>query len=88
MVENSCIELHEDRCKFYVDELQDGKYGHCLIIGRGNRPIRNVKDRNGNRITEDQLAWFEANCLSYPTVRDMERAHQLLPECGFRFEEV
>jgi len=45
MVENPCIELGEDRCKFYVDELNNQLYGHCLIYGRGNKPITAVRDR-------------------------------------------
>lgn len=86
MVENPCMELHEDRCKFYVDELNDEQYGHCLIFGRGNKPITAVKDRSGTKITESQIRWFNDNCPSYPTEEDAESGHQLLPECGFSFE--
>jgi len=86
MVENPCIELGEDRCKFYVDELNTQKYGHCLIFGRGGKPITAVKDSSGNKITPEQIEWFNDNCPDYPTVEDIEAGHKLLPECSFRFE--
>lgn len=86
MLENPMIELGEDRCKFYVDEVNDQMYGHCLIYGRGGRPIRNVRDRHNNRITDEQIAWFEQNCVDYPTVKDAEAGYTLPPECGFSFE--
>lgn len=88
MVENPCIELSEERCKFYVDELNNQKYGHCLIFGRGRKPIKAVRDRYGNKITDVQIRWFKDNCPDYPTVEDIEAGHQLLPECGFSFEVV
>ena len=90
MVENPCIELHEDRCKFYtsVDKLCEGKYGHCLIFGRGDKLIEQVRDRYGNKITEAQIRWFNDNCPDYPTVEDIEAGHTLLPECSFGFEAV
>jgi len=88
MLENPCIELKEDRCKFYVDQLQDGKYGHCLIFGRGGKPITSVKDRFGNKITDAQIKWFEHNCPDYPTIEDIDKGHQLLSECSFTFEVV
>lgn len=47
MVENPMIELHEATCKFYTDELNKHKRGHCLIFGRGRKPIETyptVKD--------------------------------------------
>lgn len=86
MLENPCIELSEDRCKFYVDELNDKIYGHCLIFARGKKPIIDVKDRFGNKITDAQIRWFNDNCPDYPTVEDMEAGHKLLPECSFSFE--
>ena len=86
MVENPCIELSEDRCKFYMDELNTQKYGHCLIFGRGNKPIGVVKDSKGNKITPDQIRWFNGNCPGYPTIEDIEVGHTLLPECSFTFE--
>jgi len=88
MVENPCIDLDEDRCKFYVDKLITQKYGHCLIFGRGGKPIELVKDRDGNKITLEQIEWFNDNCPNYPTLEDMEAGHTLLPECGFSFEVV
>ena len=84
MVENPCIDLHEDGCKFYVDKLNDQKYGHCLIFSRGGKPIELVKDRNGKRITPAQIEWFNDNCPGYPFVEDA--SVPLLPECGFSFE--
>ena len=87
MTECPVIELHEDKCKFYVDELGDGKVGHCLIFARGQEPIETVKDRFGNLITPEQIRWFNDNCPSYPAVEDAEADLQLLPGCGFKFEE-
>ena len=87
MVENPMIALDEDRCKFYVDELNTQKYGHCLIFG-STKPIKLVKDRNGNKITEAQIKWFNDNCPDYPTIEDIEAGHTLLPECDFSFEVV
>jgi len=88
MVENPMIELHEDRCKFYVETLNDQKFGHCLIFARGEKDIEQVRDRNGEKITEIQEKWFKDNCPDYPTVEDAEAGIQLLPDCGFRFEVV
>ena len=86
MVENPCIELTEDRCKFYVDKLNTQKYGHCLIFGRGGKPIKQVKDRSGNKITPKQIRWFNDNCPDYPTIEDIEAGHELLSGCSFSFE--
>lgn len=88
MVENPCIELGEDRCKFYVDALNTQKYGHCLIFGRGRKPIIAVRDRYGNKITPEQIVWFNDNCPGYPTIEDIEAGHKLLPECSFSFEAI
>ena len=88
MLENPCIDLGEDRCKFYVDKLNDQLYGHCLIFAKGVSLIKTAKDRYGNKITDAQIKWFLHNCPDYPTVKDMEADHQLLPECSFTFEVV
>lgn len=90
MVENPMIELHEDRCKFYVDTLNDQKYGHCLIFDHcgSGKHINKCKKRDGNTITDAQIRWFNDNCPDYPTVEDIEAGHQLLPECSFSFEVV
>ena len=88
MVENSMIELHEDRCKFYVDELNNHPRGHCLIFGRGVQLIEAVKNRYGNTITQKQIRWFKQNCVDYPTIEDAEAGAKLLPSCGFSFEEI
>lgn len=88
MVENPMIERTEDRCKFYVDTVNDKQYGHCLVYGRGGKPIKSIKDRYGKTITDEQIKWFNANCIEYPRVKDAE-AGVLPPEgCGFSFEEV
>lgn len=86
MLENPMIELHDDRCKFYTDVEGTQKYGHCLIMGRGRKPIEAVRNRFGNMITPEQIRWFNDNCLNYPTVEDIKTGHQLLPECSFSFE--
>lgn len=87
MLENPCIELHEDRCKFYVDEVNDKLYGHCLVHGRQGA-IKKVKDRFGNKIIPEQIAWFEQNCIDYPLAKDAEAGYYTPPECSFRFEVV
>ncbi|GAI95436.1 unnamed protein product, partial [marine sediment metagenome] len=67
-------------CKFYVDKRNKQLYGHCRIWGRGRKSIFDVKDRFGNKITPEQIRWFNDNCLDYPTIEDIEAGHQLLPE--------
>jgi len=86
MLENPCIELGEDRCKFYVAEIVDTKYGHCLIWARGNKPIKNVKDRFDNKITDAQIEWFNQNCIDYPSLEDMVAGHMPPEGCGFTIE--
>ncbi len=86
MLQNPCIELGEDRCKFYVDELNNQKYGHCLIYGRGNKPITVVRDRFNKKITDEQIQWFNDNCLDYPSTE--EGSFSLPPECSFSFEVI
>lgn len=86
MLENSCIERGEDRCKFYTDNDNGRLYGHCLIYGRGNKPIENVRDRFGTRITDNQVEWFNQNCINYPLLEDMEAGHIPPEGCGFTIE--
>ena len=86
IVENPMIELHEDRCKFYVEELNNQLYGHCLIQGRGNKPIKTVSDRFGNKITNEQIGWFEQNCIDYPSIEDGEKGYKPPSGCSFKFE--
>ena len=88
MYENPMIELHEDRCKFYIDKLGDQKYGHCLIFNRDKKSIETVKDRYGNNITPKQIKWFNDNCIDYPRVEDAETGYRPPPECGFHFEMI
>ena len=87
MLENPCIKRGSDRCDFYVDKLNDQLYGHCLIHGRGKKPIEQVKDRFGKQITEVKIRWFNENCIDYPSVDDMAAGHKL-PECSFSLEVV
>ena len=56
MLENPCIELGEDRCKFYVDEINDQLYGHCLIFAKGVSLISTVKDSKGNKKAQTEPA--------------------------------
>jgi len=88
MVENPCISKGEDRCKFYVNELNDKKFGHCLILGRGNKPIKNVRDRDGNKITQKQIKWFNDNCPNYPKLLELVKGLKLPPGCDFSIEKV
>jgi len=91
VVENACIERGEDRCKFYSDVPVEGKFGHCLILGRGNKPIKNARDRFGNRITDAQIAWFEGNCPQFPQacLNELLSGRLVLPgECDFSVEWV
>ncbi|MBA7636233.1 hypothetical protein ES703_43849 [subsurface metagenome] len=87
IVENPCIELGEDRCKFYTGEPNTKMYGHCLIYGRGRKPITAVKDRAGKKITDEQIRWFNDNCLDYPSAEDLE-AGRCPSECSFSFEVI
>lgn len=87
MLENPMIDLGEDRCKFYVDEPNDQKYGHCLIFGRGEKDIEQVRDRYGKKITESQERWFNDNCIDYPTAEDLQAGY-CPSECSFSFEVV
>jgi hypothetical protein len=67
VVDNPCKPITEDRCRFYDDdEPSDGRFGHCLILGRGGKPIENVRDRFNNKITQAQIDWFTANCPNWP----------------------
>lgn len=77
----------EDRCKFYVEKINDKLYGHCLIYGRKAGPIKTVKDRFGKTITDEQIKWFNENCIEYPRVTDAKAGHMPPEGCGFSFEE-
>lgn len=85
MVENPMIVLGEDRCKFYIDTENTYLYGHCLIYGRGRKRIASVKDIHGNKITSEQIRWFNDNCLDFPRVEDAGK-FALPPKCSFSFE--
>ena len=88
MFENPCIERGEDRCKFYTDNDNGKLYGHCLIYGRGTKPIKKVKDRFGNTIIQKQIDWFNQNCINYPVLEDIVAGHQPPSECSFTIEVI
>lgn len=87
MVENPMIEQGEDRCKFYTEVEGSELYGHCLIYSSW-APIEFARDRFGNQITQEQVDWFNQNCINYPSVEDYEAGHKPPPECSFSFEET
>lgn len=87
MLENPCIELGEDRCKFFTDTDNAKQYGHCLIYGRRGS-IKRVKDRFGKTIIESQIKWFNDNCIDYPLAEDCEAGVYPPSECSFTFEVV
>jgi len=82
--ENPCIGLGEDRCKFYTENLNNKLYGHCLIYG--GTAIKKVKDRFGKTITQEQIDWFNQNCVDYPTVEDVGAGVEPPLECSFTFK--
>lgn len=88
MLENPCIKRGSDRCDFYVDEVNTQLYGHCLIYGRGGKPIEQVKDRFGNKITKPQIDWFNENCIDYPSINDMVAGYIPPSGCGFALQVV
>lgn len=93
MLENPCISLGEDRCKFYTDDVDAGqKYGHCLVMQAQRRYTR-VRDRFGDRMTAEQVRWFEHNCPDWPArAKDLRALRdgrfQLPPTCGFMLERI
>lgn len=55
------------RCKFYEDEIDTGtKFGHCRVM-KVNNP-KQATDVSGNKITDEELVWYEENCPQYPAV--------------------
>jgi len=97
VVESPCISKSEDRCKFFTDSLSTAEtYGHCLIK-RVKDNYNKVRDRFGNKMTVEQIAWYETNCRTYPSPLELivdPKAVELklgfkLPEgCGFKVEWV
>jgi len=85
--DNPCIEIDEDRCKFYTENLNNKLYGHCLIYGKTGT-IKKVKDRFGTQITQVQIDWFNQNCIDFPLAKDAESGHYPPPECSFSFEVI
>ena len=94
MLENPCMDPSWDYCAFYTDDVDPslGKFGHCLIM-QAKRNYRRVRDRFGNKMTEEQIRWFEENCPQWPsTPRDINDIVsgrvKLPPECGFSIKWV
>ena len=94
IIENPCIELGQDRCLFYADETDPeiSKFGHCLIM-QANRNYNRVRDRFGNKMNQEQIDWFEHNCVMWPTrVKDIQalidELFDLPPECNFELTWV
>ena len=87
VIESPTIERGEDRCKFYVEFDNGELYGHCLIYGRKGY-VKQVKDRFGKEITEEQIDWFNQNCIDYPLAKDAEASVYPPPECSFSFEVI
>ena len=87
IIEGPTIEKGEDRCRFYVDIINDKSYGHCLIYGRSGL-VGSVKDRFGDTITKEQLVWFNQNCIDYPLAKDADGGYKPPPECSFGFKVV
>ncbi len=92
MLENPMMELGQERCKFYTDDVDiRERYGHCLVM-RVSQP-KNAKDINGNKITKEQLDWYNHNCSVWPKrVKDLQQLleglYELPSGCGFYIEEV
>lgn len=84
VIENPCMERGEKRCKFYVGIDNGRLYGHCLIYGSQSAKL--AKDSLGKKVTKEQLAWFNENCVDYPLSKDAAIGVYPPPECSFRFE--
>ncbi len=93
LLENPCIELGQDRCLFYTDDVDTGtRFGHCLIL-QANRNYNRVRDRFGIKINDAQIAWFEHNCVFWPVrIKDIQALRdglfELPPECNFELTWV
>lgn len=83
---------NQTECPFYTDDGDNThKYGHCLVF-RANQ-YKNAKDKDDNKITDEQLAWFLYNCEYWPMrEKDIEQLVQgkwALPStCGYSLEEI
>lgn len=87
MVHNVCKPAGEERCLFYVDDLETG---HCLIFAHSGS-IEEVIDRHGNPITADQIRWFYQNCPDWPWsgLEDLVTGRiELSDSCGFRLVRI
>lgn len=94
VVENPCMVLGDTECLFYTDDVDTStRYGHCRIK-QVNDNYNRVRDKNGDRMTDAQIAWYEANCLQYPALmhfmakEDGGKGAELPPTCAFTIEWV
>lgn len=93
MVENPCMIKGDTECLFYTDDVDTGtQYGHCLIK-QANDNYNRVRDKNGDKMTDVQIAWYEHNCRLWPArVKDIQALRdglfELPPTCGFSMEWV
>lgn len=93
VVDNPCMVRGDTECLFYTDEVDTGtRYGHCLIK-QVNDNYNRVRDKNGDRITDEQIRWYEHNCRLWPArVKDIQALRdglfELPPTCGFTIEWV
>lgn len=86
--------LADTECLFYTDDLDtDDRYGHCRIKQVKDNYNR-VRDKNGERMTDAQIAWYEHNCLQFPLLIDfITKEHggkgaELPPTCNYSIEWV
>lgn len=83
---------NQTECPFYDDDKDTNyKFGHCLIMRSPQH--KNAKDKDGNKITDEQLAWFEYNCPDFPQrpkdVKQLAEGKWTLPStCGYYLEEI
>lgn len=88
VVDNPCFKRGDDRCLFYDDSSNTEKFGHCLILGRGETALKSVVDRSNKKITASQIKWFEANCPEFPEdcIAELTTGtFKLPPACGYIF---
>jgi len=84
----------DTECLFYTDTVDTGiRYGHCRIKQVGDNYSR-VRDKKGNKITKEQIAWYEHNCRQFPLLVDFVAKEYgghgatLPPTCNYKIEWV
>jgi hypothetical protein len=84
-----CKSISDIECRFFtkIANIKLDIQGHCLIHGRTGQ-IEEVKDYFGQKITKEQIQWYNDNCLTYPTLKDAEKGYVLPKGCGFKFVEA